>query len=114
MPPKFQLFIWKVLHRILAVKDALLGRKISVDPVCPLCGRELETIEHLFLNCDFARRVWRASHLGFDFSKGNPVGFVNWFDSWIKKAPDKELIRDSIFVLWSIWCARNDVLFKSG
>lgn len=30
----------KLLHCILAVKDALLRRKISVDPVCPLCGQE--------------------------------------------------------------------------
>lgn len=30
----------KLLHCILAVKDALLRTKISVDPICPLCGQE--------------------------------------------------------------------------
>lgn len=104
--------IWKVIHRILAVKDALLRRKVSIDPGCPFC--ELETIEHLFLNCDFARRISRASHLGFDFSMGNPIGFTTWFDGWIRHAPDKELIQESILIMWSIWCKHNDVLFKSA
>lgn len=75
MPPKFLLFVWKVIHQILAVKDTLLRRNIMVDPLCPLCGQDVETIEHLFLRCRCAMRVWRASHLGFDFSKGSPVGF---------------------------------------
>lgn len=87
LPPKFQ-FIWKVIHCIVAVKDALLRINIHVDPVCPLCKQALETIEHLFLNCDFARRVWGASHLGFDFSMGSAVGFSQWFDKWLKEAPD--------------------------
>lgn len=37
LPPKFQLFIWKVLHRIIAVKDALLQWNIYVEPGFPLC-----------------------------------------------------------------------------
>ncbi|KAI8563505.1 hypothetical protein RHMOL_Rhmol03G0115700 [Rhododendron molle] len=75
-------------------------------------GQEVETLEHLFLNRTLTRRVWRASHLGFDFSKDSPVGFNDWFSTWIKEAPDKELIQDSILILWSIWCARNDVVLK--
>ncbi|KAI8540477.1 hypothetical protein RHMOL_Rhmol09G0267000 [Rhododendron molle] len=30
LPPKFQLFIWKVLHRIIVVKDVLLRRNIQI------------------------------------------------------------------------------------
>lgn len=51
--------------------------------------------------------------MGLDFSIGTPVGFSVWFSVWINEAPDKELIRHSIFILWAIWRARNDVLFKS-
>lgn len=94
-------------------KDALLRRNIAVDPFCSLCSQDLETIDHLFFNCDFAKTVWRASHLGFDFTVGTALGFVDWFVQWLKHVPDKELIQDSIFIMWSIWRARNDVLFKS-
>lgn len=38
LPPKCQLFIWKVVHWILAIKDALLKKKIEVYPYCSLCG----------------------------------------------------------------------------
>ncbi|KAG5561433.1 hypothetical protein RHGRI_004464 [Rhododendron griersonianum] len=97
----------------MTAKDALLRRNIAVDPFCSLCSQYLETIEHLFFNCDFAKTVWRASHLGFDFTVGTALGFVDWFVQWLKHAPDKELIQDSIFIMWSIRRARNDVLFKS-
>lgn len=113
LPPKFLLFVWNVIHRILAVKDALRRRNVIVDPICPLCGLDEETIEHLFLNCNFAQRVWRASNLVLEFSIGTPVGFSVWFSAWINEAPDKEVIRHSIFILWAIWRVRNDVLFKS-
>lgn len=48
--PKFKLVIWKVLHRILAVKDALLKRNINVESGCPLCEKEVEMVEHLFFS----------------------------------------------------------------
>lgn len=48
-PPKFMLFIWKVVHGILAVKDVLRRRSMDIDLECPLCKTEVETLEHLFL-----------------------------------------------------------------
>lgn len=101
-----------MIHQIIAVKDALIRRNIEVDPECLVCGQGVETIEHLFFQCEFARRVWRASHLGFDFEIGNPVDFGSWFTNWLKEAPDKDAIQDSIILLWTIWYMRNDALFK--
>ena len=51
LPPKYVLFIQKVLHRILAVKDVLVRRKIGMDLLCPRCKIHPETIELLFLQC---------------------------------------------------------------
>ncbi|XP_058192210.1 uncharacterized protein LOC131309618 [Rhododendron vialii] len=92
LPPKFLLFVWIVIHRILAVNDALLRRNITVDLLCPLCGQDVETIEHLFLQYSCAMRVWRASHLGFDFSKGSPVGLMNGLVIGSKKLPTRSLM----------------------
>lgn len=43
-----------------------------------MCGEEPETIEHVFFQCFFSRRLWRASYLGFDFETGTPVPFEEW------------------------------------
>ena len=40
-PPKFSLFIWKLSHRILAVKVNLLRRNIDTNPSCP-CNADPE------------------------------------------------------------------------
>lgn len=48
-------------------------------PECAHCGQEREPIEHLFCKCDFAKRVRRASHLGFDFDCGSPMSFCGMF-----------------------------------
>lgn len=72
-----------------------------------------ESIEHLLFECEFAKRVWRASYFGFNFDHGNTVAFVDWFSEGIKSAPDKDVIRDSILLLWSIWCMRNEAVFRN-
>lgn len=61
LPPKFALFIWKVIHRILPVREVLVRKGMVEDVLCPVCGLGRESLEHLFFECDAARRVGRAS-----------------------------------------------------
>lgn len=61
LPPKFALFSWKVIHRILPVREVLVRRGMAEDVLCPVCGLGRESLEHLFFECDAARRVCRAS-----------------------------------------------------
>lgn len=53
------------------------------------------------------------SRLGFDFSIGLPVAFGEWFSKWMCDAPDKLAIMESISILWTIWCCRNNVVFRN-
>uniref|UniRef100_A0A803PTD8 Reverse transcriptase zinc-binding domain-containing protein n=1 Tax=Cannabis sativa TaxID=3483 RepID=A0A803PTD8_CANSA len=40
----------------------LVGARIQIeDQLCPLCGRENETLEHLTLFCELAYHLWCAS-----------------------------------------------------
>lgn len=63
-PPRFLVFIWRVVHGILAVKDVLRRRAIDFKLECLLCGYAPETVEHMFFHCCFSERLWRASSLG--------------------------------------------------
>ncbi|KAG5540654.1 hypothetical protein RHGRI_020774 [Rhododendron griersonianum] len=56
--------------------------------------------------------MWRASHLWFNFDVGIPMSFEEWFGRRISEVQSKSLIWDSIFMLWVIWCARNEALFQ--
>lgn len=51
IPPKWALFIWKLLHRILPVRVILRSRGIETAVCCPRCLVEEESIEHLCFQC---------------------------------------------------------------
>ena len=34
-------------------------RGVQVDPICPLCKDDIESVEHAILKCDIAGCVWK-------------------------------------------------------
>ena len=40
-------FIWRACHDIILTRDNLMRRKIVRDPLCPICGLEVETVSHI-------------------------------------------------------------------
>ena len=34
-------------------------RRVQVEPICPLCKGDIESIEHAILKCDIACCVWK-------------------------------------------------------
>ncbi|XP_057418610.1 uncharacterized protein LOC130712813 [Lotus japonicus] len=54
---------WRACLGVLPVNTILHARGLAVDPVCPRCPDEVETIEHALLCCLMARMVWFASPL---------------------------------------------------
>lgn len=55
--PKIKTFSWKLASKALAVRDCLSRRGMQVQVSCHLCSTP-ETIEHLILDCDWAKVVW--------------------------------------------------------
>lgn len=53
LPPKLRHFWWRVCNNLLASKHNLWLRKCSGDGVCPICHRDPETVEHLFVMLKF-------------------------------------------------------------
>ncbi|XP_039070407.1 uncharacterized protein LOC120217317 [Hibiscus syriacus] len=58
--PKFSLISWMVILDRLPTKDRLARFGLLVDNVCGLCGAGMESRDHLFADCSFARGVWGA------------------------------------------------------
>ncbi|XP_059281084.1 uncharacterized protein LOC132034737 [Lycium ferocissimum] len=56
--PKARFPLWLLMHGKLRTIDRLLKWGMNVDPECSLCHQEDDTREHLFVKCDFTRRLW--------------------------------------------------------
>lgn len=109
MLPKVRSFIWKLLSRAIAVKEGLVRRGLQVANTCPICT-EPESIEHLILDCQWARRVWEQLLNLLDVRDG--CSSVN---QWLgKRLADQTGSREGnetrwqlvLVDCWSIWKSR--------
>jgi hypothetical protein len=60
VPAKVKIFVWRVLHGIIPLKDILFKRYIGTDGQCPLCNSYPEDISHMLFKCQGATNIWMA------------------------------------------------------
>lgn len=53
--PKHCFISWLVMHKGLLTRERLKKMGISQEESCFLCGSHVETIAHLFFECDFSK-----------------------------------------------------------
>ena len=78
--PKVKLFGWKIVHNGVPTRVNLARRGMQVDKVCPRCGEEDETLEHMLLYCGDSQRAWYISPLRLDVRKAQGGKFRDWVD----------------------------------
>ncbi|XP_035837136.1 uncharacterized protein LOC118485030 [Helianthus annuus] len=94
-------------------KTGFLWRTILGD--CAHCHNVVETVDHLFLGCEKAKQVWRRISV---WSKWDFTGLDNLeqLRSLLEEADSalqhKLLLSISDSVLWGLWKARNEILFR--
>lgn len=108
--PRVKFFAWLILLDRLNTKNMLSRRHFNVQPNC-LCGmckeNEEETIEHLFFNCEFAKKCW--DKLGIVWSLEA--------DIHIKIMKTRQQIGLPFFIeifliaAWELWKIRNRLVF---
>ncbi|KAE8678433.1 hypothetical protein F3Y22_tig00111410pilonHSYRG00088 [Hibiscus syriacus] len=115
-PPRVETFLWQVSHQRLAVRSELIKRGVTLEEVsCPLCAKQEETVQHLFISCQVAWDLWSSFWRLWGVSSVLPNDPASLLCSWSDLRP-KSLIWDFIpgVVLWSLWKARNSVVFDDG
>ncbi|CAN1275856.1 Putative ribonuclease H protein At1g65750 [Linum perenne] len=118
VPTKVQAFCWMVCHSKIASLDNLQKRGFQLANRCALCSAHLESINHLFLRCDFAVRVW--NRISSALSIFGPLGesVKNVFMEWKDMNCSPNFHGGTRFVLhafiWFVWLERNDRIFNDN
>ena len=110
-PPKLKVFVWLLIRDRLNTKDMIIRRQWNIEdgPYCVLCNSNiLESRDHLFFDCGFARRCWDTINITWD---NNP-------DICVRIATARGVFTVPCFmeifscVAWNIWKTRNDKIFR--
>ncbi|XP_057790949.1 uncharacterized protein LOC131008065 [Salvia miltiorrhiza] len=110
--PKVRLFLWKCLVEALPTSRALLSRSISVDPSCPRCGEDIETVEHALRDCSWTRFFWSASPLRLPPTPNEEICTIpDWFEK-IRESNEKDVHKVFANLIWTLWYARNLLVFQ--
>ncbi|KAM6562613.1 hypothetical protein CsatB_022611 [Cannabis sativa] len=106
---------WCILSSALPVRSMIRKRFHIEDARCPLCARDEETMEHLFLTCDVAFYAWRSSP--WSIYSICDTGICMW--DWVKFIWDmkhKGIVVEEVFlyvslVVDTIWRTRNEKMY---
>ena len=114
--PKIQIFIWQIFHYAIPVRGVLFRRSLNIDPVFPLCLNDIESMDHLFLDCIVSSRVLECAVLHGWISNRILATTTNLCSRLQGIASKPSLRRDLariFFLLWYIWKGRNGVVFRN-
>lgn len=118
-PLKVKFFVWLAVCKRIWTADRRHRHGLQDPAPCILCDQELETPDHLFVNCSYAKQVWHAilGMLGaHTTSPATPMELLEW---WLQLRQHHNHLKQRGFdsavmlVLWCLWKERNGRTFNS-
>ncbi|XP_047175646.1 TMV resistance protein N-like [Vigna umbellata] len=117
-PLNVKVLMWNICQDDLPTFEYLFRRKLVLSPLCPICGTEPETVEHVFLFCPWTRPLW----FGSDFQWCVDVKEVQSFQLWLwhklmeiqRVYPENanQISAQVGSICWSIWKGRNEFVLE--
>lgn len=107
--PKVELIVWMPIQNCISAKSVLVRRGIldNSHNICPLCNIEEESLDHLLLLCNVARKVWDEIFVWWQMTWNCQTTFKGLFLSWdsIRFKNLERICWQATFyaVVWSIW-----------
>lgn len=120
-PAKHRLLAWLIVQNCVLTADRLMARQWPNSYFCPLCRRNLETAEHLLIECPWSRSLWSevASRLGLSSLRPESWRSLGSLPAWLASlaaavpADVKTCKSIALMVIWAIWRERNDRIFRT-
>ncbi|KAK7386980.1 hypothetical protein VNO78_27402 [Psophocarpus tetragonolobus] len=117
-PPDVKVLMWSICQDALPTFEYLFRRKLVNSPLCPICGTEPETVEHVFLFCPWTRPLW----FGSDFHWCIDVSTAQNFQLWLYQKlveihrvyPENanQVYAQVGSICWAIWKGRNEFVLE--
>ncbi|GAU51712.1 hypothetical protein TSUD_415190, partial [Trifolium subterraneum] len=115
IPPSKSLLVWRLFHKKVPTDENLCARGCYVVSQCNLCGKAVETSQHLFWDCAFAKNLWTwlASTVNIAIDTSSIDAVLNICKkSWSPQC--KTVITAAIVNLIDvIWFCRNKMRFDN-
>lgn len=115
-PLQCKFFSWLAIKGSCWTSDRLARRGLPHQDKCPLCGQQEEMINHILLQCVFARHIWVAIGMALDLPDWTPM-HIDVLAEWcISKAKgsysDKDIRTIITLSMWIPWKHRNAIMFN--
>ena len=102
--------IWRAVTDCFLTKTQLRSKHVQIDNKCPVCDNGVESIFHALVGCDVAARCWNIFGPTIDTQVG--LNFRPWLEKSIVGQPSEKKAK-VITLCWSIWRARNDLVWNN-
>ncbi|KAK2408860.1 hypothetical protein QL285_044338 [Trifolium repens] len=120
-PSRAELLMWFIMRGRINTKSILKRLQIvsddGVESRCLFCEEEEETIEHLFLHCNFSWKVWMDVLKWWNVFLPMAASHVNWFEALLGVLSGgfkgKLWITSCFVVFYSLWDQRNKLAFEN-
>ncbi|CAN1849854.1 hypothetical protein LINPERHAP1_LOCUS39565, partial [Linum perenne] len=116
VPTKVQSFVWMAWHKKIATIENLQRRGMQLTNMCVLCYKDLETVNHIMLTCEFASNVWNKLSSGLSIFGPTSVDITDFVLGWkvMNCNPNFSVVMKCLLhaTLWFIWIERNNRIFK--
>ncbi len=119
-PAKCKFVLWFAFQKRCWTADLLQKRGIDSHSACPFCAQELETANHILIDCVFARQVWLRVLSPPGWAALSPSR-GSWLQDWWSSSRVclPEYLHsgfDSLVLLvsWQLWKERNSRVFDSA
>ena len=115
-PLRCHFFAWLAFKNRCWTSAGLARRGLPHQDSCPLCGEAEESIQHLLLDCVFARQIWHWVGRITDRTTYEPL-VDEELGSWCTRQDlvlQNHKARRAIcfLVMWMLWKHRNDVVLN--
>lgn len=109
-PRVVKMFLWQACNNILPTKENLFKRKITDDPLCPICWKKVETVGHVLWSCSNARDVWLECSTKIQKCTSDEDAFLNILEKLLGRLEEME-IEKVVCIARQIWLRRNKLVF---